>query len=118
MRIRIVRAARSLVFHHPRGRKSKNRPHKSLRTIAPIVYATARPLRPLANYPSPAAEEGGVRGGGGLGTEEIYCRKWVYSAAVCGACMEIRDRLPREGPFRNLGESARDDNLPGEREKM
>lgn len=27
--------------------------------------------------------------------------------------MEIRDRLPREGPFRNPGESARDDNLPG-----
>jgi len=55
---------RSLVFHHPRGRKSKNRPHKSPRTIAPIVYATARPLRPLTNYPSPTVEEGGARGRG------------------------------------------------------
>lgn len=32
--------------------------------MAPIVYATARPLRPLTNYPSPAAEEGGARGPG------------------------------------------------------
>lgn len=34
--------------------------------MAPIVYATGRPLRPLTNYPSPAAEEGGARGPGAV----------------------------------------------------
>lgn len=79
------------------------------------AHPSLPPSNPLTNYPACSSDRGGGGWGGGGGGgggvvngrsgervavegEEIYCRKWVYSTAVCGACMEIRDRLPRKGP--------------------
>lgn len=44
-----------------RGRKSKNRPHKSPRTMAPIVCTTLNPpppSNPLTNYPACSSDRG------------------------------------------------------------